>query len=60
MASITELIKNIRSAVFGKDVRESIASAIEQTYKDAAEKRKCKYGSFRSKRNFCNIERKTK
>ena len=52
MASITELIKNIRSAVFGKDVRESIASAIEQTYKDAAEKRKFKYGSIRSKRNI--------
>lgn len=37
MSNITELIKNIRNAVFGKDVRESIASAIEQTYEDASE-----------------------
>ena len=36
MASITELIKNIRNARLGKDVRESIASAIEQTYEDAS------------------------
>ena len=35
MANITTLIQNIRKAVFGKDVRESIASAIEQTYEDA-------------------------
>ena len=35
MANITNLISNIRKAVFGKDVRESIASAIEQTYEDA-------------------------
>ena len=38
MASIIELIKNIRKARLGKDVRESIASAIEQTYEDATEK----------------------
>ena len=38
MASITEFIKNIRNARLGKDVRESIASAIEQTYEDATEK----------------------
>lgn len=56
MGNITELIKNIRNAIYGKDVRESIASAIEQTYKDAAEKRKCKYGSIRSKRNFRHIK----
>lgn len=37
MANITQLINNIRTAVFGKDVRESIASAIEQTYEDASE-----------------------
>lgn len=36
MASIIELIKNIRNARLGKDVRENIASAIEQTYEDAA------------------------
>ena len=36
MASITEFIKNIRNARLGKDVRESIASAIEQTYEDAS------------------------
>lgn len=37
MAGITELIKNIRNEIYGKDVRESIASAIEKTYEDAAE-----------------------
>ena len=35
MASITEMIKNIRNAILGKEVRESIASAIEQCYEDA-------------------------
>ena len=35
MANITELIKKIRSAILGKDVRESIAGAIEQCYEDA-------------------------
>ena len=30
MAKITALIKNIRNAIYGKDVRESIAGAIEQ------------------------------
>lgn len=35
MASIGQYIENIRSAVFGKDVRESIAKAIEQCYEDA-------------------------
>lgn len=56
MASITELINNIRNAIFGKDVRKSIADAIEQTYKDASEKRKCKYGSIRSKRKVFNFK----
>ena len=37
MANITELIKNIRNAIYGKEVRESIAAAIEQTYEDATE-----------------------
>lgn len=36
MANITELIKKIRSAILGKDVRESIAGAIEKCYEDAA------------------------
>lgn len=36
MANITELIKNIREAILGKDVRESIAGAIEQCYEDAS------------------------
>lgn len=36
MASITELVKNIRNAILGKDVRESIAGAIEQCYEDAS------------------------
>jgi len=36
MANIKELIKNIRDAIFGKDVRESIAKAIEQCYEDAS------------------------
>lgn len=52
MSNITELIKNIRNSIYGKDVRESIAGAIEQCYEDAAEKRKCKHGSNRSARNF--------
>lgn len=37
MANITELIKNIRNAIYGKDVRESIAGAIEKCYEDASE-----------------------
>ena len=36
MANITELIKNIRNAILGKDVRESMAGAIEQCYEDAS------------------------
>lgn len=36
MANITELIKNIRNAIYGKDVRENIAGAIEQCYEDAS------------------------
>ena len=36
MASITELVKNIRNAILGKDVRESIAASIEQCYEDAS------------------------
>lgn len=36
MANITELIKNIRQAILGKEVRESIAGAIEQCYEDAS------------------------
>ncbi len=36
MASITELVNKIRNAIFGKDVRESIAGAIEQCYEDAS------------------------
>lgn len=35
MENITELIKKIRSAILGKDVRESIARAIEKCYEDA-------------------------
>ena len=35
MANIAELIKDIRKAIFGKDVRESIASAIEKCYEEA-------------------------
>ena len=36
MSNITELIKNIRNSIYGKDVRESIAGAIEQCYEDAS------------------------
>lgn len=35
MASIGQYIANIRSAAYGREVRESIASAIEQCYDDA-------------------------
>lgn len=34
MASIAELIEQIRTAIYGRDVRESIADAIEQCYTD--------------------------
>lgn len=37
MANITQLIKSIREAVYGKDVRESIAASIEQVYEDATQ-----------------------
>lgn len=36
MSSIVEFIRKIREARLGKDVRESIAKAIEQTYEDAS------------------------
>ena len=36
MANITELVKNIRNAILGEDVRESIAASIEQCYEDAS------------------------
>ena len=36
MSNITELIKNIRNSIYGNDVRESIAGAIEQCYEDAS------------------------
>ncbi len=35
MQTIDEAVSNIRRAVYGKDVRESIASALEQAYQDA-------------------------
>ena len=35
MGNITNLINNIKNAVFGKDVRKSICDAIEQCYEDA-------------------------
>lgn len=34
MSKIIEYLKKIRTAVYGKDVRESIAEAIEQCYHD--------------------------
>lgn len=37
MANIAELIESIRSAIYGKDVRESIAASIEQVYEDATQ-----------------------
>lgn len=35
MSAISDLIYQIRHAIYGRDVRESIASAIEQCYEDA-------------------------
>lgn len=35
MGNIAEYLRTLRTAVFGKDVRESIAKSIEQTYEDA-------------------------
>lgn len=37
MGNITTDIENIRSAVYGREVRESIADAIEQVYEDATQ-----------------------
>lgn len=37
MAAIDRYIQQIREAIYGKDVREAIASGIEQCYSDTAE-----------------------
>lgn len=34
MADITELLRNIKTKVYGKDVRQSIHDAIKQCYLD--------------------------
>ena len=39
MQTIDEAVSNIRRAVYGKDVRESIASALEQAYQRSEERR---------------------
>ena len=36
MAGIKQYLDNILNAIYGKDVRQSIHDAIEQTYEDAA------------------------
>lgn len=36
MGNIANLINNIKTAIFGKDVRQSICDAIEQCYEDAS------------------------
>lgn len=58
MASIIELIKNIRNARLGKDVRESIASAIEQTYEDATEKGSSNMEVAQARGTFSNLNKR--
>ncbi|MBR3002847.1 MAG: hypothetical protein IKF38_04740 [Clostridia bacterium] len=58
MANITNLIKNIREAIFGKDVRESIASAIEQTYEDAAERGNANMEVVDARGNFDTLKKR--
>ncbi len=36
MANITTYLNNIKNAVFGRDVRDSIVYAIKQCYNDAS------------------------
>lgn len=35
MGNIKIFIDNIKKAIYGKDVRQSICNALEQTYEDA-------------------------
>ena len=37
MASIAQIVEQIRTAVYGKDVRENIAQGIEQCYGETAQ-----------------------
>lgn len=39
MATISEIVNKIRTAIYGKDVREAIASGIEKCYEDASTNR---------------------
>lgn len=39
MATIREIVNKIRTAIYGKDVREAIASGIEKCYEDASTNR---------------------
>lgn len=58
MASIIELIKNIRNARLGKDVRESIASAIEQTYEDASKDGNANMEVSEARGTFSNLSQR--
>lgn len=37
MATISQIVENIRHAVYGKDVRENIALGIEKCYDETAQ-----------------------
>ncbi|MCI5628253.1 MAG: hypothetical protein MR346_01305 [Clostridium sp.] len=56
MANITQDIANIRKAVYGKEVRESIASAIEQCYTDASEKGNANMEVSRARGTYDNLD----
>ena len=58
MSSITELIKKIRSAVLGKDVRESIAGAIEQCYEDASKNGNANMEVSEARGNFDTLKKR--
>ena len=58
MANITELIKKIRSAILGKDVRESIAGAIEQCYEDASKNGNANMEVSEARGNFDTLKKR--
>ena len=58
MENITELIKKIRSAILGKDVRESIAGAIEQCYEDASKNGNANMEVSEARGNFDTLKKR--
>lgn len=54
--SITENINKIRTAVLGKEVRESIASSIEECYKDATTKDNANMEVSKARGNYNTLD----